>query len=316
MEPQQNIEDQLALSAVNAAVDAWNHSSGLMLVRGLWEVYLEADSDCVNRQVHHCAKLMSHALCDSLFSGRELADHVSAEIADEARFDPFNVSPFKEKLDEIKQAFSAVQELVLVSSTQFEQLFDGVFETYTILRDAWSELRPRVIRLTPKLISSIKDINSEYVAWLSRHTDVLDRVAWEAFEQIVAEILASRGFTVDLTGRVRNRSADILAIRTDELGVETRYLIECKRFSRSRKVGLDIVNGVIGSCRRADADHALLVTSSSFSSEVKREEARLRESRIHLRDSGDVIRWLHEYTPNSTYGLWLPDGWNQELTKP
>ena len=102
-----------------------------------------------------------------------------------------------------------------------------------------------------------------------------------------------------------------MAVRTDDFGVETKYLIECKRYRSTRRVGLDIVNGVIGATRRADADHAFLVTSSFFSTEVEDRKTELEELRLHLRDGDDVREWLRNYCVRSEGGLWLSPGWDE-----
>lgn len=81
------------------------------------------------------------------------------------------------------------------------------------LLDVWSKWQPRVAKLAPGLVTSISDIYVEYVQWLTKHPEALDQVRWEAFEKLIAEIFASRGFHVDLTGRSRNRSGDIYALR-------------------------------------------------------------------------------------------------------
>lgn len=178
---------------------------------------------------------------------------------------------------------------------------------------AWRTWKPRIIRLTPHFVRSIKDVYQEYVAWLKKHPEVLDKIAWEAFEKLVAEIFVSRGFHVDITGRLRNRSSDIIAIRSDAFGVETRYLIECKRYERSRHIGLEIVNGVIGAARRADVDHAFLVTSSYFTRDVKTRTAEFEQLRLHLRDGDDVRQWLKDYTVRAEGGLWLSPGWDEDI---
>ena len=124
-------------------------------------------------------------------------------------------------------------------------------------------------------------------------------------KKIIAEIFASHGFRVELTGRVGGRSADILAIRTDELGVDTRYLIEAKRYRAGRKIGLDIVNQVLGSARRQNVEHAFLVTTSRFTADVEKERVRLGELRLHLRDGEAIKEWLSHYTVRSDGGVWL-----------
>ncbi|BBO74555.1 hypothetical protein DSCW_19720 [Desulfosarcina widdelii] len=240
----------------------------------------------------------------------------------------FNIHVTKEELHESLLIY-AKNELVrdqdidwmpFRDAVSFEDFIKNVFwdrspdpEYVNLFLVAWDQLRPRIAKLSTNLVTSVKEVYTEYILWLKKHPEVIDQMAWEAFEKMVAEILSSRGFIVDLTGRVRNQSADLIAIRVDELGVETKYLIECKRYARTRRIGLDIVNAVIGAARRADVDHSLLVTSSLFTEDVKRQENRLRDCRLHLRDGDDVVSWLSDYTPREEGGLWLPTDWNRSM---
>jgi HJR/Mrr/RecB family endonuclease len=137
-------------------------------------------------------------------------------------------------------------------------------------------------------------------------------VAWEAFEKTVAEIFASKGFTVDIVAKRRGSSADIIAVRRDPFGAEIRYLVECKRRSGQRTIGLGVVNAVLGAKVRAKADYAFLVTTSNFSTDVNAQRPRLRDLRLHLADGAEVIAWLQEYVPRNDEGLWLEDQWNRD----
>lgn len=174
------------------------------------------------------------------------------------------------------------------------------------LMTVWEHWQRRLQPLTPRLIASVHDVNREYLLWLKRHPDVIDRVAWDAFEKIIAEIFASRGFRVTFSARLRNQSADLLAVRSDDLGVETKYLVEIKKYSRGNRVGMDIVNAVLGAARRADVEHAFLVTTSSFTKDVELQRSQLSNLRLHLRDGDDVRLWLRDYRPKSDGGIWLP----------
>lgn len=122
---------------------------------------------------------------------------------------------------------------------------------------------------------------------------------------MVAEILASHGFTVNITARIPGRSADIVAFREDKLGIATKYLVECKRYKSERKIGLSIVNEVLGAAKREKADHAILVTTSSFSNYVMSREASLEDMRLHLRSGNNVRAWLRDYIPREDGGLWM-----------
>lgn len=176
----------------------------------------------------------------------------------------------------------------------------------------WESFLHRVRLLAPNLINSIREVYSEAMLWLHKHPDQIEAVAWDAFEKIVAEIFASNGFTVDLTGRDRNRSADIVAVRTDEFGVQTKYLVEIKHYREDRRIGLDVVNAVIGAKERAKVEHAFLVTTSSFTEDVERMKAELGEFRLHLFDGEKVKEWLRDYTVRSDGGIWLEKGWDDK----
>jgi|GEM_PF-1738725 len=189
-----------------------------------------------------------------------------------------------------------------------EQVLLDAFAPY--MAAAAADWLRRVKPLTPELISTVRQVRVELIEWLARHPTAISSVAWDAFEKIIAELLASKGFEVELTARTPNASADIIAIRRDKLGVKTRYLVECKRFHDKRRVGLSIVNGVLGAKKRAGVDHALLVTTSDFTRPVRTLEESLRDHRLHLRDGDNVRDWLASYEPTKHGGLWLDTGWN------
>jgi len=171
----------------------------------------------------------------------------------------------------------------------------------------------QVAMLSPAMIGSLCDISHEYMLWLRKHPKQIQKVSWQAFERIVAEVFASKGFTVEVTGRVRNATCDVLAVKTDEFGVDTRYLIECKRYDKSRRVGLSVVNQVIGAAKRSNVDHAFLVTTSAFSREVLSKKAVFEDLRLHLRDGTEMIAWLRQYQPRKDGGLWLVEGWEETI---
>jgi hypothetical protein len=169
--------------------------------------------------------------------------------------------------------------------------------------------RERTKFINQELATAMSELTHEYLVWLHHHPNAVENIAWPAFERLVAEILSSRGFKVELTARVRNRSADIIAISTDSLGIETKYLIECKCYDDRHRIGMDIVNAVLGAKARERADHALLVTTSSFTSDVRESESGLRDLRLTLRDGDAVQEWLVELKPAYVSGAFLQPGW-------
>jgi len=173
--------------------------------------------------------------------------------------------------------------------------------------------RLRVAMLSPEMVGAVRAISVQFMLWLRKHPQVLESVSWQAFERIMAEMFAGKGFVVHCTGRSRNETCDIFAVTTDALGAETRYLIECKRYQRSRHIGLAIVNQVIGAAKRRNVDHAFLVTTSRFTRDVLAQRATFRDIRLHLRDGDELARWLHDYQPRADAGLWLNEGWDETI---
>lgn len=205
--------------------------------------------------------------------------------------------------------FNSVNDYINEAIFQLSNAKDDLSKYYKL---QFQILKHKVARLSPLMIDSLKDISNEYMLWLKKHPNMIEKVSWEAFEKIIAEIFSANGFHIILTGKIKGLSADIIAIKEDFSGIETRYLIECKKYNRNRKIGLNIINGVIGAKQRANFEHALLVTTSTYSKEVIASNNRFENLNLHLKDANDVIKWLSDYTPNEKYGLWMDKYWSLE----
>ena len=156
-------------------------------------------------------------------------------------------------------------------------------------------------RLTPEIIRSLREVSVEFLIWLSKHPSSLPALHWEAFEKIVREVLASQGLTGFHVARERGRSADIIAFTQD--GVS--YLVECKRYSEERRVGIDVVNSVLGAALRNGVERSMLVTSSAFSADVTKRTPEWRSLNLELYDGRAVAEWLSKYIPTKDMGLWI-----------
>jgi hypothetical protein len=189
-----------------------------------------------------------------------------------------------------------------ISSTQIstDSLIFGVLKKH----------RDKLIRLTPELIESLKEISPEYMIWLKKYPSNIEQVNWEAFESIIAEIFSSRGFTVERTAKLRNRSADLIAIQTNKEGKDIKYLIECKSRTKGRTtIGIDIAHQVLGAALTKGFQHALLVTNSSFSRDVINHISGVQfdEYFLDLADGNEIREWLKNYSPRNDFGLWIEE---------
>jgi HJR/Mrr/RecB family endonuclease len=114
-----------------------------------------------------------------------------------------------------------------------------------------------------------------------------------AFEELVAELFAARGFDVELTSATRDGGRDIIAVH-ETMGLRSRYLIECKRYAPQNRVGLAIVQRLFGVKMAENANKAIIATTSNFTRDAKSFAAQ-RVWDLDLKAYNDILQWVREY---------------------
>lgn len=118
------------------------------------------------------------------------------------------------------------------------------------------------------------------------------------FEQMVAELLESHGFEVELTKQTKDNGYDILALKRMHGFGPVKYLVECKRYREDRKVGVEIIRSFKEVIVTEKANKGLIVTTSYFTLgalEKKKENPYL----LDYKDKEDIIEWINTYfNPN------------------
>lgn len=139
---------------------------------------------------------------------------------------------------------------------------------------------------------------SELIIALKADNLLLSELTPRQFEEIFAEVFKSKGFEVDLTKRTRDGGKDIIAIHTDSLGIKNKYFIECKCYSESNKISIDIVRALYGVKNTKDGPNkAIVVTTSTFTSDARKfvENEASSSWDLSLVDRGQLLQWLNEY---------------------
>lgn len=124
------------------------------------------------------------------------------------------------------------------------------------------------------------------------------RLNSRVFEQLVAELLASFGWEVDLTARSYDGGYDIFAVRTDASGVASSWLIECKRWRPERRIGVDIARALYGVKTDRRVGMAMLATTTHFTQGVH--EFKASRYDLELRDFEGILDWINKYRPHPT----------------
>ena len=109
-----------------------------------------------------------------------------------------------------------------------------------------------------------------YLAPVTPHADRRPRLAAVGlaedpydFEQQVAQMLRGWGLSVEVTGGPGDEGVDIMAYDSTPI-TGGKYLVQCKRYSPGKKVGVAAVRELYGTMQEKQVTKGVLVTSSAF----------------------------------------------------
>lgn len=124
----------------------------------------------------------------------------------------------------------------------------------------------------------------------------------------MAELLAVRGWLVQLTPRSRDGGFDVFAEDwADGSLFSGRAIIECRRNGAGEMVGVSVVKGVCGVKERVPTQRATIVTTSYFSRGVEESRPRRELQGLELFNGGAPEAMLGEYQPRPAWRLYCED---------
>jgi Restriction endonuclease/Sigma-70, region 4 len=163
---------------------------------------------------------------------------------------------------------------------------------YPHLRSACEVLYPFTPDLQEEHIVRIREFSKELITNLAKHPKYLYNIHHRDFERLIAHILETIGFEVQLTAPVRDGGCDIIAFSTDDLGIKTKYIVECKRYRPNRHVGVRLVRSLSAVKGTKRAHHAVLATTSYFTRDAIVFAQDPLVFGLHLKDFDEITRWL------------------------
>lgn len=140
-------------------------------------------------------------------------------------------------------------------------------------------------------ISSL--VNDRLIQCFLENPSHLRTIRPRDFEELIAELFDGFGFEVELTQRTRDGGRDIVAIGNRRIAA-SKYLIECKRYAESTKVGIQPVRSLYGVVTDERVTKGILVTTSSFTS-VAEEFLERNKWLLEGRAFDGILEWLREY---------------------
>ncbi len=194
------------------------------------------------------------------------------------------------RTDDLREDFADFFDFAHEGLADVEYYWDGVQEILNILDITEGHLiytPSEPVMQSPKLIRAVSD---ELIRLLARRPDLLYTIEPRKFEELIAEIFYRNGFHVELMKQTRDGGKDIIAIY-NKMGILTKYVIECKRYSQSNKVSLGIVQRLLGVKISSSANKAILATTSTFTKDAVAFSSNHIWD-LELRDYGDIVGWL------------------------
>lgn len=140
------------------------------------------------------------------------------------------------------------------------------------------------------IIEAATAVDAKILEKVARHPELMLQLTPRSFEEFVGELFEREGFKVELTPPSRDGGRDILAVRSSTLG-DQLVLVECKRYSPERPVGVGFVRALYGVLEHEKASRAVLATTSHFTKGAVALADELRW-RMSLQDYEALKQWL------------------------
>ena len=191
--------------------------------------------------------------------------------------------------DQLRQDIADVMYLSRRAALNNEYFNAEFAQALAILAVADAELiyDPPAVLVAPSLIASVSDALLEMLA---RNPRLLYEVSPRRFEEVVAELFRKEGFEVELTQTTRDNGIDIIAV-SRRMNIWQKMIVECKRYAPENRVGVAVVQRLLGVKDQVSANKAVIVTTSSFSRDAQA-VARDRFWDLDLKAYNDVVTWL------------------------
>lgn len=159
-------------------------------------------------------------------------------------------------------------------------VFDHAFFGTDALRAAQTQSQLRALAPSIPLLAKIQ-----------RRLLQLDDLNWRQFEHLIAQMLETDGYKVELMKGTKDGGVDVVAVR--DLGPTGLFksVWQAKKHRSDRKVGLSVVRELADTRLEHGASKAIIVTTSVLTSGAL---ARVERDRYLLGkvDRGDLDRWI------------------------
>jgi Restriction endonuclease. len=195
-----------------------------------------------------------------------------------------------------------VEDALIMSSESFRRTGD-LLSALAALNALYSER----VKPPEQVVELARALSAEIIRYLSKHPHELYNLRPRQFEELVAEVLASYGWELELTPATRDGGYDIYAIApTGVPSVASHWIIECKKYAAEHRVGVELVRALYGVKADLMIGSAMLATTSrGFTRGAEAFKASKYD--LELRSYRDILEWINNYKPNANGQLYIKD---------
>lgn len=138
--------------------------------------------------------------------------------------------------------------------------------------------------------SRIKSVISK----IYQDNEKLYKLTGHEFEQVIAELLSHQGFDVELTKQTRDGGFDIIALKYVANFSKIKYLVECKKYSANRPVGVEVIRAFKDVILTEGANKGIIATTSYFSTDSIKKKS-FTPLLLDFVDKDEVLCWVNNY---------------------
>ncbi|WP_084651512.1 restriction endonuclease [Ottowia thiooxydans] len=140
--------------------------------------------------------------------------------------------------------------------------------------------------------SDIRVINGRLLEAIQRDSNAIHALTPRQFEEFVAELMEKRGYKVDLTKATRDGGKDLIIANNLDIG-NFIYYVECKKYSPTNPVGVNLVRELAGTVLTDRVTAGIMVTSSYFSPDAIKFSNQIKHQ-LSLIDYIKLKEWINK----------------------
>ncbi len=140
----------------------------------------------------------------------------------------------------------------------------------------------------------VSEVNDWMLNELRKNPTDLYKLSPRRFEELIAEVLMRKGYSVELTPVTRDGGKDIYVARKDDLG-SFLYLVECKHYEPTHKVGVSVIRDLYGVLSKEKATYGIVVTTSDFTKPAQDFQQDIK-FQMSLKNFNSIQKWICDVT--------------------